>query len=70
MLMMRGRRFFFVLYTCVVEEELGFVKLALSQAIGLLPDNVLVGLVSFGTQVHELACWGLGRCRKFMFFGV
>lgn len=41
--------FLFVMYTCVVEEELGFVKLTLSQAIWLLPDNALVGLVSFGT---------------------
>ncbi|THF97104.1 hypothetical protein TEA_001915 [Camellia sinensis var. sinensis] len=48
--------FVFVLDTCVIEEELGFAKSALKQAIGLLPDNSLVGFVSFGTQVqvHEL----------------
>ncbi|XP_057957479.1 protein transport protein SEC23 E-like [Malania oleifera] len=48
--------FLFVLDTCMIEEELGFVKLALKQAIGLLPDNARVGFVSFGTQVqvHEL----------------
>lgn len=35
---------------------MGYVKSALKRAIGLLPDNALVGFVSFGTQVqvHEL----------------
>ncbi|CAL5391929.1 unnamed protein product [Camellia sinensis] len=48
--------FLFLLDTCVIEEELGFAKSALKQAIGLLPDNALVGFISFGTQVqvHEL----------------
>ncbi|KAE9452885.1 hypothetical protein C3L33_15212, partial [Rhododendron williamsianum] len=48
--------FVFLLDTCLIEEELGFAKSALKQAIGLLPDNALVGFVSFGTQVqvHEL----------------
>lgn len=36
----------------MIEEELGFVKSALKQAIGLLPENALVGFVSFGTQVQ------------------
>ncbi|GLU10226.1 hypothetical protein SLE2022_270460 [Rubroshorea leprosula] len=48
--------FVFVLDTCVIEEEMGFVKSALKQAIGLLPEHALVGFVSFGTQtqVYEL----------------
>ncbi|XP_054806066.1 protein transport protein SEC23 E-like isoform X1 [Prosopis cineraria] len=48
--------FVFVLDTCMIEEEMEFVKSALRQAIGLLPDNALVGFISFGTQVqvHEL----------------
>ncbi|XP_057475645.1 protein transport protein SEC23 E-like [Actinidia eriantha] len=48
--------FVFVLDTCMIEEELEFAKSALKQAIGLLPDNALVGFISFGTQVqvHEL----------------
>ncbi|KAK7359340.1 hypothetical protein VNO77_01295 [Canavalia gladiata] len=48
--------FLFLLDTCVFQDELHFVKSALRQAIGLLPDNALVGFVSFGTQVqvHEL----------------
>ncbi|KAI4344901.1 hypothetical protein L6164_012083 [Bauhinia variegata] len=44
--------FIFVLDTCLIEEEMEFVKSALRQAIGLLPDNALVGFVSFGTQVQ------------------
>ncbi|CAA7026521.1 unnamed protein product [Microthlaspi erraticum] len=48
--------FVFVLDTCMIEEEFGYAKSALKQAIGLLPENALVGFVSFGTQaqVHEL----------------
>lgn len=40
----------------MIEEEFGYAKSALKQAIGLLPENSLVGFVSFGTQahVHEL----------------
>ncbi|GAU31083.1 hypothetical protein TSUD_322200 [Trifolium subterraneum] len=48
--------FLFLLDTCLIEEEINFVKSALGRAIGLLPDNALVGFLSFGTQVqvHEL----------------
>ncbi|KAJ1381845.1 Zinc finger, Sec23/Sec24-type [Sesbania bispinosa] len=48
--------FLFLLDTCLIEEEIQYLKSALRQAIGLLPDNALVGFVSFGTQVqvHEL----------------
>ncbi|GAV71834.1 Gelsolin domain-containing protein/zf-Sec23_Sec24 domain-containing protein/Sec23_trunk domain-containing protein/Sec23_helical domain-containing protein/Sec23_BS domain-containing protein [Cephalotus follicularis] len=55
--------FMFVVDTCVIEEELGFLKSALSQAIDLLPDNSLVGLITFGTlvHVHEL---GFGQIPK------
>ncbi|KAL6009502.1 hypothetical protein ACLOJK_022731 [Asimina triloba] len=44
--------FLFVIDLCLIEEELEFVKSALRRAIGLLPDNALVGFISFGTQVH------------------
>lgn len=44
--------FLFVLDTCIIEEELGFVKSAMRRAIGLLPENALVGLITYGTQVH------------------
>lgn len=44
--------FMFVVDTCIIEEEMAFLKSALSQAIDLLPDNSLVGLITFGTLVH------------------
>ncbi|KAG6495251.1 hypothetical protein ZIOFF_043045 [Zingiber officinale] len=44
--------FLFVIDTCLIEEELGYVKSAMRRAIGLLPDHALVGLITFGTQVH------------------
>ena len=48
--------FLFLLDTCIIEEEINYLKSALGRAIGLLPDNALVGFLSFGTQVqvHEL----------------
>ncbi|XP_062199117.1 protein transport protein SEC23 C-like [Phragmites australis] len=48
--------FIFVVDTCMIEEEIGYLKSALAQAVELLPDNSLVGLITFGTyvQVHEL----------------
>ncbi|KAK4765552.1 hypothetical protein SAY86_026642 [Trapa natans] len=59
--------FLFVLDTCMIEEELGYAKSALKQAIGLLPDNALVGFVSFGTQVqvHELGFSELSKVYVF-----
>ncbi|KAJ7532972.1 hypothetical protein O6H91_13G027400 [Diphasiastrum complanatum] len=55
--------FMFVLDTCLPEEELGFLKTALTQAIVLLPEKALVGLITYGTHVHvhEL---GFGLCPK------
>lgn len=44
--------FLFVIDTCVIEEELEYVKMAMRQAVALLPEHALVGLVTFGTQVH------------------
>ncbi|CAL9074355.1 unnamed protein product [Musa textilis] len=44
--------FLFVIDTCLIEEEMGFVKSAMRRAIGMLPEHALVGLVTFGTQVH------------------
>lgn len=40
----------------MLEEELEFAKSALKRAIGMLPDNAMVGFISYGTQVqvHEL----------------
>lgn len=59
--------FMFVVDTCVIEEEMLFLKSALSQAVDLLPDNSLLGLVTFGTfvHVHEL---GFGQIPKVYVF--
>eukprot|EP00897_Mesotaenium_endlicherianum_P006752 jgi/Mesen1/6104/ME000310S05206 len=59
--------YLFVLDTCIIEEELGYLKASLTQAIGLLPENALVGLITFGTQVHvhEL---GFTDCPKMYIF--
>ncbi|KAJ6299004.1 hypothetical protein OIU76_020055 [Salix suchowensis] len=53
---MLSLRFVFVLDTCMIEEEFEYVKSEFKRAIGLLPENAMVGFVSFGTQVqvHEL----------------
>lgn len=59
--------FLFVVDTCLIEEELNFLKSALSQAVGLLPENSLVGLITYGTyvHVHEL---GFGQIPKVYVF--
>ncbi|KQJ88565.1 hypothetical protein BRADI_4g19570v3 [Brachypodium distachyon] len=44
--------FLFVIDTCVIEEELEYVKMSMRKAVALLPEHALVGLVTFGTQVH------------------
>ncbi|XP_078438098.1 protein transport protein SEC23 C-like [Wolffia australiana] len=48
--------YLFVVDTCMIEEEVGFLKSALSQAVELLPEGALVGFITFGSyvQVHEL----------------
>lgn len=48
--------FLFVVDTCMIEDEIGFLKSALAQAVELLPDQSLFGFITFGTyvQVHEL----------------
>lgn len=43
----------FVVDTCILEEEFGYLKTALTQAIALLSDGMsMVGLITFGTHVH------------------
>ncbi|KAJ9680324.1 hypothetical protein PVL29_019593 [Vitis rotundifolia] len=55
--------FMLVVDTCLIEEEMGFLKSALAQAMDLVPGNSLVGMITFGTyvQVHEL---GFGHVSK------
>lgn len=55
--------FLYVVDTCIDDEELTELKDSLQQSINLLPENAMVGLITFGTmvQVHEL---GFADCPK------
>lgn len=55
--------FLFVVDTCLDEEELAHLRDALQQSLNLLPEDSLVGLITFGTlvHVHEL---GFSECSK------
>ncbi|CAM9090886.1 unnamed protein product [Chrysoparadoxa australica] len=61
--------FVFVVDTCNSEEELDQLKDSIQQAVNLLPEDALVGLITFGTNVmvHEL---GFSECPKsYVFLG-
>lgn len=55
--------FLFVVDTCIDEDELVHLRDALQQTLNLLPEDALVGLITFGTlvNVHEL---GFADCPK------
>ncbi|KAJ6844714.1 protein transport protein SEC23 [Iris pallida] len=59
--------FLFVIDTCVIDEEMEFLKSAMRRAVGLLPENALVGLLTYGTQVH-LHELGFGEMSKIYVF--
>ncbi|XRA99090.1 protein transport protein Sec23 [Pycnococcus provasolii] len=42
----------FIIDTCVSEEELNALKTSMLQAIETMPETTLVGLVTYGTNVH------------------
>ena len=48
----RAPVFVFVIDTCVIEEELRQVKTSILQSLLLLPEQSLVGLITFGRNVH------------------
>uniref|UniRef100_A0A803MZV8 Protein transport protein SEC23 n=1 Tax=Chenopodium quinoa TaxID=63459 RepID=A0A803MZV8_CHEQI len=54
--------YLFVVDNCLIEEEIGYLKLALSQALDLMSDDALIGFITFGSfvQVHELGFSGGG----------
>ncbi len=62
-----GPAFVFVVDTCVAEEELGALKNELLLAVEQLPENALVGLVSFNSMVsvHDL---GFSECSRVVLF--
>ena len=55
--------FLFVVDTCIDEDELVHLRDALQQTLNLLPEDALVGLITFGTlvNVHEI---GFADCPK------
>ena len=63
--------FLFVIDTCIIEEELGYLKASLTQAISLVPENALVGLITFGGHVlvHELGFSDFGCPKAYVFRG-
>jgi len=61
--------FLFVVDTCLDEEEMDELKDSLQQTLNLIPENSLVGLITFGAHVmvHEL---GFTDCpRSYVFRG-
>jgi len=59
--------FLFVIDTCMEEEELASLKEAIQLSLSLLPENALVGIISFGKMVavHELGCDGIAKSYVF-----
>ena len=44
--------FLIVVDTCMDEEELGALKESLQMSLSLLPQNALVGLITFGKMIQ------------------
>ncbi|XP_045502366.1 protein transport protein Sec23A isoform X2 [Colias croceus] len=59
--------FLLVVDTCMDEEELGALKDSLQTSLSLMPQNALVGLITFGrmVQIHELGSEGIYKCYVF-----
>eukprot|EP01137_Pigoraptor_chileana_P023714 Opistho-2@90474 len=55
--------FLYVVDTCIDDEDIQALKDSLVMSLSLMPQNALVGLITFGTtvQVHEL---GYSECAK------
>lgn len=56
--------FLFVLDTCGHVDDLNELSDSIQQALNLLPEDSLVGLITYGTnvQVHELGFDGIPKC--------
>lgn len=44
--------FLLVIDTCLDEEELGALKDSLQMSLSLLPQNALIGIITFGKMVQ------------------
>jgi protein transport protein SEC23 len=51
--------FLYVVDTCQEEESLNSLKESLVMSLSLLPENALVGLVTFGTMVSSMLAGGV-----------
>lgn len=62
-----GPVFLFVVDTCMEEEDLQAMKESLQMSLSLLPNNALIGLITFGrmVQVHELGMEGISKSYVF-----
>nr|XP_039259214.1 protein transport protein Sec23A-like [Styela clava] len=62
-----GPVFLFVLDTCMDEEDLQAMKESLQMSLSLLPNNAIIGLITFGrmVQVHELGTEGISKSYVF-----
>lgn len=56
-----------VVDTCLDEEELSALKDSLQTSLSLMPQNALVGLITFGkmVQIHELGTEEISKCYVF-----
>lgn len=59
--------FLIVLDTCMDDDDFQAVKDSLQTSLSLLPQNALIGLITFGkmVQVHELGCEGCSKSYVF-----
>lgn len=66
-LKLRGPTFVFVIDLCSEQKELQALKNEILHVVACLPENVMVGLITFGSMVwvHDL---GYTACPKVMVF--
>lgn len=59
--------FLYVVDLCIDDEDLQALKETLVMSLSLLPQNALVGLITYGTtvQLHELSCDGCSKSYVF-----
>lgn len=59
--------FLYVIDTCLPEDEMALMKDSIQMSLNLIPENAIVGLITFGTtaQVYEL---GYTECSKAFIF--
>jgi len=59
--------FLYVVDTAIDDEELGALKESLQMSLSLLPQNAIVGLITFGkmVHVHQMGCEGITKSHVF-----